>query len=166
MIEPNPGHPHPFKVVVNCLVQEASTASIQMAKFLKPHKVVVITKGRQAGKKAVIVKNFDDGDKSTGKKYGFALVVGIDRAPLKVTKSMPKIKIMRRSRVKPFLKLVNYNHVMPTRYTFEVDLKDRATVEAVKDPAKKKEAKKAIRKILEEKYKSGQNKWFFQKLRF
>jgi large subunit ribosomal protein L27e len=137
-----------------------------MTKFLKPNKVVVITKGRQAGKKAVIVKNFDEGEKAAGKKYGFALVVGIDRAPLKVTKSMSQRKIMRRSRVKPFLKLVNYNHVMPTRYTFEVDLKERVSVETTKDPAKKKEAKKAIRKVLEEKYKTGQNKWFFQKLRF
>lgn len=137
-----------------------------MAKFLKPNKVVILTRGRHAGKKAVIVKNFDDGEKATGKAFGHALVVGIDRAPLKVTKSMDAKKVLRRSKVKPFLKLVNYNHVMPTRYSMEVDLKEVASLEAALDPAKRKEAKKAIRKILEEKHKAGQNKWFFQKLRF
>ena len=32
-----------------------------MGKFLKEKKVVIILNGRYAGKKAVIVKNFDEG---------------------------------------------------------------------------------------------------------
>lgn len=43
-------------------------------------------------------------------------VAGIERYPRKVTKSMGKKKIAKRSKVKPFVKVVNFNHVMPTRY--------------------------------------------------
>ncbi len=31
---------------------------------------------------------------------------------------MAKKKIAKRSRVKPFVKLINYNHIMPTRFEF------------------------------------------------
>ena len=35
---------------------------------------------------------------------------------------MSQKKIERRSKVKPFVKIVNYNHLMPTRYTVAADL--------------------------------------------
>ena len=84
-----------------------------MVKFLTAGKVVLILNGRYAGKKAVIVKNFDDGSKE--RPYGHALVVGIEKAPLAITKSMGQKRIAKRSKVKPFVKIVNYNHIMPTR---------------------------------------------------
>eukprot|EP01048_Picozoa_sp_COSAG05_P008021 COSAG05_NODE_591_length_8495_cov_3436.543116_6_plen_85_part_00 len=34
---------------------------------------------------------------------------------MKITKGMEKKKLEKRSKLKPFLKIVNYNHVMPTR---------------------------------------------------
>jgi ribosomal protein L14E/L6E/L27E len=110
--------------------------------------------------------HFDDGEKSTHKKFGCALVVGIDRCPLKVTKSMSAKKIEKRSRMKPFVKVINYNHMMPTRYSFEAEFKNAATLETLKDPKTKKESRKEIKAVLDEKYKAGQNKWFFSKLRF
>ena len=54
-----------------------------MVKFLKTNKVVVLLQGRFAGRKAVIVKNFDDGTNS--RPYGHALVAGIDKYPRKVS---------------------------------------------------------------------------------
>ena len=45
--------------------------------------------GRRAGKKAVIVKSFEDGKKG-GKPYPHALVAGVERCPLKVHKSLDK----------------------------------------------------------------------------
>jgi ribosomal protein L14E/L6E/L27E len=80
------------------------------------------------------------------------LVVGIAKAPLKVTKSMSKKRIHRRCRVKPFVKLINYNHVMPTRYSFDMDVKSLVTNEVANDPAKRKEACALLAKKLEEKY--------------
>lgn len=71
--------------------------------------------GRRAGKKAVIVKQFDEG-KVKGRNYPHALVAGIEREPKKVTKNMSKIKQKRRNQAKPFIKYVNYNHLLPTRF--------------------------------------------------
>ena len=88
-------------------------SSIVMGKFIKSGKVVLVLNGRYAGKKAVIVKNYDDG--TSDKPYGHALVAGIARYPLKVTKKMGKKKTAKRSRIKPFVKVYNYNHLMPTR---------------------------------------------------
>lgn len=38
--------------------------------------------------------------------------------------------------------------------------------DALKDPAKKRKAKREVKAKLEGKYKSGKNRWFFQKLKF
>lgn len=55
-----------------------------MGKFIKPGKVVIILAGRYAGKKAIVVKSFDDGTKD--REFGHCLVAGIERSPLAVTK--------------------------------------------------------------------------------
>ena len=81
---------------------------------MKSGKVVVVLGGRYAGKKGVVVKTHDDG--SNDRPYGHALVAGIDRYPLKITKKMGKKRVAKRTRVKTFLKVLNYNHLMPTRY--------------------------------------------------
>ena len=83
---------------------------------MKPGRVVVLLAGRHAGKKAVIVKPQDEGVKK-GRKFPHCLVAGIEKPPRKVTKRMGKTKIEKRSRIKPFLKYVNYAHIMPTRYS-------------------------------------------------
>lgn len=58
-------------------------------------------------------QNYDDG--SSDKPYGHALVAGISRYPRPVTKKMGKKKIKQRSKVKAFIKVYNYNHLLPTR---------------------------------------------------
>ncbi|KAG0201610.1 60S ribosomal protein L27A [Mortierella sp. GBA30] len=140
-----------------------------MPKFLKSGKVVVLLNGRYAGKKAVLIKNSKStaifGTKERG--YGHAIVAGIERYPLKITKNMGKKRVAKRSKVKPFIKVVNYNHVMPTRYGLELEsLKSVVTLDSFKEPSQREEAKKAIKKLFEERYNSGKNKWFFTKLRF
>ena len=77
---------------------------------------------------------------------------------------MGKKKMAKRSKVKCFMKVVNYNHLMPTRYNLDCDLK--VTVDSFKDVAERNLAKKGVKKQFEELYLSGKNKWFFQKLRF
>jgi hypothetical protein len=49
---------------------------------MQPGKVVILLGGRYAGKKAVIVKNYDDGTSS--RPYGHALVCGLAKEPRKV----------------------------------------------------------------------------------
>ena len=74
-----------------------------MVKFMKPGKVVIVLAGRYAGRKAIIVKQNDDGVQD--REYGHALVAGIDRYPRKVTKTMSKKKLTKRSKIKPFVKV-------------------------------------------------------------
>lgn len=74
-----------------------------MVKIMKTGKVVLVLSGRYAGRKGVVVKNFDDG--TTDKQYAHALIAGIDRYPRKVHKRMGKAKIHKRSKIKPFVKV-------------------------------------------------------------
>ncbi|CAB4069650.1 RP-L27e [Lepeophtheirus salmonis] len=106
---------------------------------MRSGRIVVVLSGRFAGRKAVIVRPTDEGNGE--KPFGHALVAGVDRYPRKVTKRMSKKKVKQRSKIKPFLKVL-------------------------KDPMKKKKARQLVRNDFEEKYKSGNSKWFFQRLRF
>eukprot|EP00897_Mesotaenium_endlicherianum_P002339 jgi/Mesen1/2132/ME000152S01220 len=117
-----------------------------MVKFLKPSKVVVLLQGRYAGRKAVIVKNFDDG--TQGRQYGHALVAGIAKYPRKVTKKQTEKQLAKKARLKAFIKVVNYNHIMPTRYQLDVDLKNVVTVDKLDTATKKVETRKACALIL------------------
>uniref|UniRef100_UPI00358EC03F large ribosomal subunit protein eL27 n=1 Tax=Myxine glutinosa TaxID=7769 RepID=UPI00358EC03F len=136
-----------------------------MGRFLKPGKVVLVLAGRYAGRKAVIVKNQDEG--SSERPYGHALVAGIERYPRKVTVRMSKKRISKRSKVKTFVKVYNFNHLMPTRYSVDIPL-DKAVVnkDVFRDPTLKRKARLEAKLKFEERYKTGKNKWFFQKLRF
>ncbi|RPB20615.1 hypothetical protein L211DRAFT_841544 [Terfezia boudieri ATCC MYA-4762] len=134
-------------------------------KFLKNGRVAIITRGRYAGKKVVLIKVQEEGTKAY--PFGHALVAGIERYPSKVTKRMSKKTTAKRSKVKPFIKTVNFNHIMPTRYTLELEtLKNVINQDTFKEPTQREEAKKTIKKALEERYTSGKNRWFFQQLRF
>ncbi|KAJ9515564.1 hypothetical protein QJQ45_021678, partial [Haematococcus lacustris] len=106
---------------------------------LQSGKVVVVLTGRFAGKKAVIVRNFDDG--TTSRPYGHALVVGLQKEPRKVTKRQTAKKQAKKSSLKTFIKTINYTHLMPTRYTLAVDFKN-VTTDVVDDATKKVEARK------------------------
>ncbi|TVY47728.1 60S ribosomal protein [Lachnellula occidentalis] len=141
-------------------------------KFLKVGRVAIITRGRYAGKKAalmerlqvVIIQPQDAGNKSH--PYPHALVAGIERYPSQITKRMSKARQAKRSKVKPFIKVINYNHLMPTRYTLELEgLKGVVTADTFKEVSQREDAKKTVKKALEERYTSGKNRWFFTPLR-
>lgn len=133
---------------------------------LKPGKVVIVLGGRFAGKKAVIVQNVDQG--SSSRRFGHALIAGIERYPLKVTKAMSKRVLAKRSRIKPFVKAVNYNHLMPTRYALDLgeSVKTAVPMDAASNPTARLKARKEVGKLLQDRFNSGKNKWFFSKLRF
>ncbi|POS77724.1 60S ribosomal protein L27-A [Diaporthe helianthi] len=158
-------------------------------KFLKVGRVAIITRGRYAGKKVrileppnlfaanktdterrslgkdmvVIIQPVDSGNKAH--PYGHALVAGIERYPSKITRRMSKARQEKRSKIKPFVKVVNYNHLMPTRYTLELEgLKGAITSDTFKEVSQREDAKKTVKKTLEERYTSGKNRWFFTPL--
>jgi large subunit ribosomal protein L27e len=138
----------------------------------KSGKVVIVLSGRFAGRKAVVVKASDEGGKD--KKFGHAVVAGIDRYPRKVVRNMKAAKVEKRTKIKPFLKTINFNHLMPTRYSVDFDLK-KSVDDAALTKEQRTETKKSLKKIFEEKYKNQAAKnekkaigvnYFFTKLRF
>jgi large subunit ribosomal protein L27e len=133
---------------------------------LKPGKVVVVLQGKYAGRKAVIVQNYDSGTQE--RPYGHCVIAGIDKYPRKVTRKMSEKKVKRRSKVRAFLRVVNYNHIMPTRYTLDLAdaLKKVVPEEARTNLTSRKKAQKKVQQLLKERYLTGKNRWFFRKLRF
>ncbi|KAL9582950.1 MAG: hypothetical protein Q9212_002995 [Teloschistes hypoglaucus] len=150
-------------------------------KFLKVGRVAIITRGRYAGKKVlihqsspppdqslihtqvVIIQPLDSGSKTHS--FPHALVAGIERYPSQITRRMSKARQAKRSKVKPFIKIVNYNHLMPTRYTLELEgLKNVITNDTFKEVSQREEAKKTVKKSLEDRYTTGKNRWFFTPL--
>ena len=81
-------------------------------------------------------------------------------------------------RIKPFVKFVNYNHVMPTRYNLDVSEKLSKIIpdDTLTDKEKAKGVRKEVKAALEERYKnlatSKNDKvaqgvhYFFRRLRF
>ncbi|KAG0502468.1 hypothetical protein HPP92_002540 [Vanilla planifolia] len=130
--------------------------ALKMVKFLKPGKAVIILNGRFAGRKAVIIRSFDDGTRD--RPYGHCLVAGINKYPKKVIRKDSAKKTSKKSRVKAFIKVVNYTHIMPTRYTLDVDLKDIVTLESLQSRDKKVTACKETKARFEERFKTGKNR--------
>ncbi len=111
----------------------------------------------------MIINVADNGNKAH--PYGHAQVAGIERYPQKITRRMSKTRQEKRSKVKPFVKIINYNHLMPTRYTLELEgLKGVVSTDTFKEVSQREEAKKNVKKVLEERYVSGKNRWFFTPL--
>lgn len=63
---------------------------------------------------------------------------------------MSKEKIEKRTKMKPFLKCVNYSHLMPTRYVVDLDVKKIVEDHGLKEG--RSDARKALKKLFEERY--------------
>ena len=64
-----------------------------MGKFIKQGKVVIVLNGRFAGRKAVVLKTYDEGHGA--RKFGHALIAGIDRAPRRLKRKLSDKKKVR-----------------------------------------------------------------------
>ncbi len=146
----------------------------------KPGRVVIMLHGRFAGKKALLVRNYEEGTRV--RRYPHALVVGLKQTGRKVTRRMSEKKIKRKTRVNVFVKYVNQCHFVPTRYKvsdfdFKDLLREDLLEEARKDRKKAQELRSKIREVLQNKYrnlpedkglldKSNHIRYFFKKFRF
>ena len=134
-----------------------------MTRFVKPGKVVLMTNGRMAGRKAVVVQASENKNKE--RKYGHALVAGIKKYPKRVLRGMSKRRIARRSHVGVFLRVVNQKHFFATRYNMDLSQELRGRL-SVTDAAKKSKSRKLLQKVFQGRHNANSNRWFFQKLRF
>lgn len=142
-----------------------SLHSHHLNRIMKPGKIVVMLTGRFAGCKAVILKVLESSDdrKAKGSKArNQAIVCGLEVAPKRVTKKYLKTvekmtgdekaksekRVENKQQVKTFVKLVNFAHVMPTRYN--IDLHE----ELAKQVSGEESIKAEVRKTLKDSFKA------------
>merc|ERR1711861_22951 len=155
-------------------------------RILKYGRVVILLSGRYAGRKGVIVKVHDD--QNENRKFPHALVAGINRYPRKVHKKLSKKNFDRKIKIKPFLKYINLNHLMPTRHILsqEIDLEEfnkrveniftKGRKDVIANMEQRQNLRKSLKQTFEKKYralelnntdeKALKMKFFFKKLRF
>ena len=145
-------------------------------RFIKPGTVVLCLRGRQAGKKAVVLKSHEQG--IGAKKFACATVVGVQRPPRQVKRGMSARVIKKKQKIGVFFKQLNYSHFMPTRYSFNnaIQMVGPSEVEDLlkkdTEPAKKKDKRRKVGKSFQEyilkntSEKAAGARWFVTKLRF
>lgn len=125
--------------------------------IFKPNMIVVITNGRLAGKKAVVVKEVDD---ST------VVVAGINRIPSPTENYMQSWEKRKNEKFLTFIKKINVNHIIATRYKADVGLSSLEIDGSLADLKAKQVANEAANKILKSAYESKKAKWLFTSLKF
>jgi len=123
----------------------------------------------------------DGGPKNEAKSFWDSCVSGRSQVYGGTPTSMSKKKLARRSKVKPFVKVVNYNHILPTRFhttgefsSEKGELKSVVTEEKLNKPETRKNMKDDVKKIFTDRYNAPDRSnekqpavdFFFKKLRF
>ncbi|KAF6780437.1 hypothetical protein AHF37_00072 [Paragonimus kellicotti] len=134
-------------------------------RLMRPGVVVLVLGGRYTGRKGIVIKSYDDGSKE--KPYGHALVVGVDRYPRRIIRKMGKKRMESRCKIKPFVKIFNYNHLMPTRHSVNIAFDTKIiNKNSLVDKSLRRKARLEAKLKLQQRYKTNENPWFFHKLRF
>ncbi|XP_071041399.1 large ribosomal subunit protein eL27 [Parasteatoda tepidariorum] len=139
-----------------------------MGKIMKIGKVVLILNGRYAGRKAVVVKHHLRVNRSFCSFQYFLLCSKTCCNTLRAfltsieddTDEFMSDSSISESDFSPDVCR------MP-RYMVDIQF-DKSIVnkEVLKDPAKRRKARRDVKSKFEERYKTGKSRWFFQKLRF
>ncbi|TNN19407.1 60S ribosomal protein [Schistosoma japonicum] len=79
-------------------------------RLMRPGVVVLVLAGRYAGRKAIVIKSYDEG--SGDKPYGHALVVGLIDIHAAFSREWGRNEWK--------VDVVNYNHLMPTRHSVNI----------------------------------------------
>lgn len=150
-----------------------------MSLTYKQGRIVILLNGRFSGCKAVIVNNNYLSNQSPQENFESIILLGIQKYPCNIIKKMNKTKIIQKSKIKIFLKSMNKNHFLPTRYNidfgeensekikkFALDYLQKKNKLENEQKLNYKNQKNFIKNLLIERYLSNKNKWFFQKLKF
>lgn len=155
---------------LNSAVVAGRAAFLYMAQqLISAGRFVILLNGRHAGKKAVVIASYPQPTEE--RKYPHCLVLGISEAPKKLTKGMTQEQLTKRTQVKLFMKLVNYNHLLLTRHTLVDDdfwgkAKPDDIVASLGDASTKKACLDNLAKILRQKYLNNKFPWFFKAMAF
>jgi large subunit ribosomal protein L27e len=151
-----------------------------MSLVYKQGRIVLILNGRFSGCKAVVMNKDHSSIKQKASNFDSVFLLGISKSPCKITKKMNSEKIVRKNKIKIFLKEMNKNHILPTRYNIDFGEENNQKVtkiitEHIENKNNNHSCVKRlsldnhncfIKNILFDKYLTKKYKWFFQKLKF
>jgi large subunit ribosomal protein L27e len=137
--------------------------------LVTPGRFVVLTGGRHAGKKAIVLQAYPDPTDS--RKYPHAVVLGIDKAPKPLKKEMSDQELVKKTQIKCFVKTINFNHLLLTRHVMKDDdfwakANVADVITSMADPAQKKACLDNLASMLRQKYLNNRVPWFFKTLKF
>lgn len=125
--------------------------------IFKQNMIVVITNGRHAGKKGVVVKELDEHT---------ILVAGVERVPVESADYMPSWQKRRNEKFATFIKKINIRHALATRYKADIGLANLDFSDAVSDAGAKKSANTWVNSVMKDAYEAKKAKWLFTSLVF
>lgn len=125
--------------------------------IFKQNMIVLITNGRLAGKKAVIVKELEN---------DMLVVAGISRTPSESADFLPSWQKRRNEKFVSFIKKINTKHVLATRYKADVGLDMLTVDESLENINTKTTLNTEANKILKSAFEAKKAKWLFTQLKF
>lgn len=125
--------------------------------IFKQNMIVVLTNGRLAGKKAVVLKEVDENT---------IVVAGVNRVPTKSETYMPSWQQRKNAKFLTFIKKVNVNHVLATRYKADIGLNNLDAENVVVDVTSKQAINEKANKIMQSAFEEDKAKWLFTSLKF
>merc|ERR1712176_1693238 len=137
-----------------------------MVKFMKRDRVVLVTQGRFAGCKAVIVQSMEASRKH---KFNHCIVASLSKVPRRVAKDMNKTQVRKKSTMCTFVKVMNQIHLMPTRYKLPLKLGNISAKSLNPKDNKRKRLRETVRRRFRRIYYKNSRpstRWFFKKLYF
>lgn len=126
--------------------------------IFKPNMIVVLTKGRLAGKKAVVLKEAGE---------NMILIAGVSRTPTESPDYLPNWQKRRNEKFVTFVKKVNIKHVLATRYKADVGLSE-LDIEggALEDINIRATVNSQANRILKGAFENSKARWLFSALKF
>lgn len=125
--------------------------------IFKPNMIVVLTKGRLAGRKAVVVE---------AENSNTLLIAGINRIPKESPDYLANWEKRKNAKFLTFVKRINTKHVLATRYRAEIGLTDLQIDGPLTDINVKSTIKTQANSILKSAFESKKAKWLFTTLKF
>ena len=145
----------------------------------KNGRVVLVLKGRFSGSKAIILSRNRKLHQNGVKSF---LIAGIQKYPQNTSRKLKENKMEKKCRLKIFLKEINTNHVLPTRFFIDLskiakDVVEEKIEDYIEFVNNNRNNRKKIRKekivftsfmrnVFLDQFFSGKQKWFFKKLKF
>lgn len=124
--------------------------------LFEPNTIVIVLKGRFAGKKGIVVSSSVENNRYT--------IVGIEKVPKEIREDMSERAKQRNLKMKVFVKTLNGGHILATRYKSDIDLAG-IDFDKLSDAEQKKQVIEKVKGTFDNAIKQNKSTWFFSKLK-